>query len=119
MSVIRTEGRDDGEQKCEPLHNNPSRARTGNMAITHVAIRFCGQIYSLPAPNRHHDVIRMIVAQTGVGSVDAREDDQGFLLDGERYCRRKPALRIALANGQCLPSALGVRLGKLFSEDLW
>src|SRR4051812_46303147 len=30
MSVIRTDGRDDGEQKCEPLHNNPSRARTGN-----------------------------------------------------------------------------------------
>ncbi len=25
--------------------------------ITHVAIRFQGKVYSLPAPNRHHDVI--------------------------------------------------------------
>jgi hypothetical protein len=87
--------------------------------ITHVAIRFNGKIYSLPAPNRHHDVIRMIVEQTGVESVDAREDDQGFLIDGELYCRRKPALRIALGNGQCKPDGLGARLGLLFSEDVW
>jgi hypothetical protein len=119
MSREHDSGQGDCGDGCEPLHNNPSRARTGNMAITHVAIRFCGQIYSLPAPNRHHDVIRMIAAQTGVGSVDAREDDQGFLLDGERYCRRKPALRLALQNGQCKPDSLGAKLGKLFSEDLW
>lgn len=87
--------------------------------ITHVAIRFQGKTHSLPAPNRHHDVIRMIVETTGVSHVDAREDDQGFLLDGELYCRRKPALRVALANGQCSPDALGAKLGKLFSEDLW
>ena len=87
--------------------------------ITHVAIRFNGEIYSLPAPSRHHDVIRMIVEKTGAKTVDAPEDDQGFLIDGERYCRRKPALRIALECGQCKPDALGVKLGKLFSEDVW
>ena len=87
--------------------------------ITHVAIRFLGTVYSLPAPNRHHDVIRMIVEQTGAECVDARDDDQGFLIDGERYCRRRPALRIALESGQCKPDALGVRLGRLFSEDVW
>lgn len=87
--------------------------------ITHVAIRFQGETYSLPKPNRHHDVIRLIVEKTGAKYVDAREDDQGFLIDGERYCRRKPALRVALQCGQCQPGCLGAKLGKLFSEDVW
>jgi len=87
--------------------------------ITHVAIRFNGKIYSLPAPNRHHDVIRLIVQETGAKTVDAREDDQGFLIDGDRYCRRKPALRIATECGQLKPNCLGPKLGKLFSEDVW
>lgn len=87
--------------------------------ITHVAIRFQGKIYSLPAPNRHHDVIRMIVEQTGAKTVDAREDDQGFLADGVGYCRRKPALRIARECGQLKPGGMGEKLGKLFSEDVW
>jgi hypothetical protein len=87
--------------------------------ITHVAIRFQGQVYSLPAPNRHHDVIRLIVEQTGVKTVDAREDDQGFLIDGEQYARRKPALRHAQECGQLKPDTLGPKLGKLYSEDVW
>jgi hypothetical protein len=87
--------------------------------ITHVAIRFQGKIWSLSAPKRHHDVIRLIVEQTGVSTVEAREDDQGFLIDGEQYARRKPALRHALETGQCKPDCLGAKLGKLFSEDVW
>lgn len=87
--------------------------------ITHVAIRFQGKIYSLPAPNRHHDVIRLIAAETGVKSVDAREDDQGFLIDGKTWCRRKAALRVATECGQLKPDALGPKLGKLYSEDVW
>lgn len=87
--------------------------------ITHVAIRFQGKVYSLPAPNRHHDVIRHIVAVTGVKTVDAHEDDQGFLIDGQRYARRKPALRHAIECSQLKPGCMGVQLGKLFSEDVW
>ncbi len=87
--------------------------------ITHVAIRFQGKVYSLPAPNRHHDVIRLIVDQTGVKTVDACDDDQGFLIDGKRYCRRKPALRHAQECGQLKPGTLGPKLGKLCSEDVW
>ncbi len=87
--------------------------------ITHVAIRFQGRVWSLASPNRHHDVIRFIVDRTGVESVDVREDDQGFLIDGETYCRRKPALRHAQACGQLKPDTLGLKLGKLFSEDVW
>lgn len=29
--------------------------------ITHVAIKVNGTVYSLPAPNRHHDVIRLAI----------------------------------------------------------
>jgi hypothetical protein len=87
--------------------------------ITHVAIRWGGATFALPAPARHHDVIRVIVEQTGATTVDAREDDQGFLIDGEQYARRKTALRHAQACGQLKPDALGPRLGKLFSEDVW
>jgi hypothetical protein len=87
--------------------------------ITHVAIRFQGKVYSLPPPNRHHDVIRLIVEQTGAKTVDSRRDDQGFLIDGEQYARRKPALAHALKHGQCKPGATGPKLGELYSEDLW
>lgn len=87
--------------------------------ITHVAIRFQGKVWSLPAPNRHHHVIRLIVEQTGVKSVDAREDDQGFLVNDGRYCRRGPALKIARDCGQLKPGGMGEKLGKLFSEDVW
>jgi len=47
--------------------------------ITHTAIRFEGTTYSLPAPARHHDVIRDIVEKTGAKYVDAHDDDQGSL----------------------------------------
>jgi hypothetical protein len=60
--------------------------------ITHVAILFRGEVYSLPAPNRHHNVIRHIVETTGVKYVGG---SQGFLIDGETYVGRKPALRHA------------------------
>jgi hypothetical protein len=86
--------------------------------ITHVAIRFQGQIYSLPAPNRHHDVIRLIAQATGVDHVDARDDDQGFLDNEGRYLRRKPALRVAKECGQ-LRTDRGVIGNKLYSENLW
>jgi hypothetical protein len=86
--------------------------------ITHVAIRFQGKLYSLPAPNRHHDVILMIVRQEGLSHVQPREDDQGFLIDGEQYARRAPALRIAKNCGQLKAGCSGTN-GKLYSEDVW
>ncbi len=89
--------------------------------ITHVAIRFEGIVYSLPAPNRHHDVIRKIVEETGVKFVYRNpdtDDDQGFLDDTGRFLNRKQALIHALMNDQVKhPSK--VRLNMLFSEDLW
>ncbi len=87
--------------------------------ITHVAIRFQGKTWSLPPPNRHHDIIRLIVRETGVKYVDTREDDQGFLINGVDYFRRRPALRHAQDCNQLKPDCLGEKLGKLYSEDVW
>jgi hypothetical protein len=86
--------------------------------ITHVAIRFQGRIYSLPSPNRHHDVIRKIVEETGVASIDGEERDQGFLDSNGMYLTRKQALLNAEKNDQLRPNR-PVYHNQLFSENLW
>lgn len=90
---------------------------TDRPPITHVAIRFQGKVWSLPAPNRHHDVIRLIVEETGVEYVNAHGDDQGFLDESGRYLRRQAALLSAEANGQVKQKTNPPN--KLFSEDIW
>lgn len=86
--------------------------------ITHVAIRFQGETYSLPAPNRHHDVIRHIVATVpGVESVQARDEDQGFLDEAGTYLNRRQALHVAEVMTQILPGK--GKFYELYSEDLW
>jgi hypothetical protein len=87
--------------------------------ITHVAIRFQGKVYSLPAPNRHHDVIRLIVeTDPTVKTVNAYEDDQGFLDADGRYLNRRQALYNAQKNNQIKPGTT-IKAGRLFSEDVW
>lgn len=86
--------------------------------LTHVAIRFRGKVWSLPAPNRHHDVIRMIVRETGADTVDSRNEDQGFLDENGTYLNRKQALVSAQLFDQIKPDAT-IRLEMLFSEDVW
>lgn len=51
--------------------------------VIRVAIRFRGTVYSLPAPNRHHD-----------------NDEQGFLDATGRFLSRRQALANARHNGQ-------------------
>lgn len=79
--------------------------------ITCVAIQYEGETYSLPAPNRHHHVIRLIGGIHG-------PDIQGFLDDEGNFLNRKDALRVALDAGQVLDPA-NIRANRLFSEDLW
>lgn len=86
--------------------------------ITHVAIRFGGKTWSLPKPNRHHDVIRLIAEETGVKKVDAHGDDQGFLDENGTYYRRSQALVHAFEHDQ-IKDPKGIRLNMLFSEDVW
>jgi hypothetical protein len=87
--------------------------------ITHVAIRFLGKVHSLPAPNRHSDVIRMIIeADPTVGTVNAYDDNQGFLDADGLYLNRRQALYNAQVNNQIKPGTT-IRAGRLFSEDVW
>lgn len=87
------------------------------MLITHVAIRFDGRVWSLPRPNRHHDVIRHIRAVTGAAYVDAYGKDQGFLDEDGTYLDRKQALEVARAAGQ-LRTDVEVQ-DQLYSENVW
>lgn len=84
--------------------------------ITHVAIIYEGKTYSLPKPNRHHHIIRMIYEENGIG-IDG-EDIQGFLDDSGAFLGRKKALEHALKHNQVLDPK-SIRAGILFSEDLW
>ena len=83
--------------------------------IIGVAVKYAGKTYTLPRPNRHHDVIRSIPG--GVKGQDTR----GFVLDDGSFLGRIDAMQLAIDNGQ-----LKLRLGKehylgleLYSEDLW
>lgn len=91
--------------------------------ITHVAIRFRDQIWSLPKPYRHHHVIRLIIwandhfGDQDILHVDAHGDDQGFLDASGRYLNRRQAHASASLNGQILPGR--GQLHELYSEDVW
>lgn len=70
-----------------------------------------GTIHTLPAPARHHDVIRHLARQ-GRNAVGL---EQGFLTDAGAFVRRSVGARLALASGQIK----GMRGSVLTSEDLW
>ena len=83
--------------------------------ITHVAIKYDGTVFSLPKPNRHHDVIRMIARLNGVGI--AGPDVQGFVTDTGIFLGRRQAMLYALDHEQVL-NPVG-HITQLYSEDLW
>lgn len=98
--------------------------RARRLRVTRAAIRHRGQVYSLPPPARHHDVMRHTWATVGLGRVGG---DQGFVLNDGQYVDRKRAHAVAKRAGQLIPRAGGYRCGEvndrdgsdLFSEDLW
>lgn len=82
--------------------------------ITHVAIRYMGQVYSLSSPNRHHHVIRMIGGIYGY-------HEEGFIDSKNQFLNRTQAMDLAKTNGQLKrrPGDNYYQGPKLFSEDLW
>lgn len=74
-----------------------------------------GEFISLPAPARHHDIIRYI--NETYGDMPVR-GTQGFMLDDGRFVMRKPALHIAERAGQLIKPPVAPSHG-LFSEDVW
>lgn len=92
------------------------------------AIRFNGQVWSVPRPGRHHDVIRYIIEITpGLQTVGG---EQGFIA-GEgatqgRFVDRLEGRKIAEAAGQIIAGRRdndGIPYvstdDRLFSEDVW
>jgi hypothetical protein len=86
--------------------------------ITHVAVRFKGKVWSLPPPNRHHNVLWKIAEETGEKMVDVGGENQGFLDESGRYLTRKQALVSAQVNGQ-MREDRPVWGDQLYSENLW
>jgi hypothetical protein len=82
--------------------------------ITHVAIQYDGQTYSLPKPNRHYHVIRLIGGIKG-------PHKEGFLDATGRFLSRIAAMQMAKDTKQFKrePDPKLYQGPELFSEDLW
>lgn len=81
--------------------------------ITHVAIVLDGTTHSLPAPNRHHHVIRVI---KNLGILKQARGIQGFLTEDGVFVDRETAAKIAMQAGQVTKL---IDQPELCSEDLW
>ena len=104
--------------KTEPIkYNYPRDTNNRHPKIVSVAVLDINQInmHSLPAPNRHHHVLRAMSAQ---GIISGKE---GFLTDMGTFVDRKVALVYALTNKQVKPKRDEYSYWghELFSEDLW
>lgn len=90
--------------------------------IVAAAVKYGDLITFLPAPARHHDVLRAFLAN-GIrkpGSYD--RETQGFVTDNAVFLGRADAMRHALECGQPLLRHLnptGYQGPDLYSEDLW
>jgi hypothetical protein len=82
--------------------------------IDRAAIRHRGDVFDVPRPGRHHNVIHKMNL-CGLGA--AHVHDQGFLTSSGRYVNRADALKIAEAAGQIVQKTGPPHL--LFSEDMW
>ncbi len=83
-------------------------------------------VYALPAPKRHHDIIRYLVEV--VGLQPPIRGGQGFLLSDGTFADRVRAMQVACEANQVSKEIQAVYEAKngnlgdgaiLFSEDLW
>ena len=81
--------------------------------ITHVAIIRDGIIYSLPKPNRHHNIFAIMPP------LDEDGDIEGFIDNNGKFLNRDEAYMVAINFGQINRRPGGYNGPKLFSEDLW
>lgn len=89
--------------------------RRHDLRVEAAAVLLGGEVYSLPSPKRHHDVVIMMYER----GLDPR-GEQGFLLSDGRFCTRRAAYLVAEQAGQLLPRQPGGYDGlELYSEDLW
>lgn len=75
-----------------------------------------GLLCTLPAPNRHHNLIRCLT-EHGCKTPVTKNVTQGFVLDNGMFIGREDARKLAEKNGQLLETAGDHDI--LFSEDVW
>lgn len=86
--------------------------------IVGVACKYNDLVLSLPAPARHHHVIRVGVLIMGYPRAwCGKSGAQGFYTKDGRYLTRKEAMVVARKNGQLLHPDDTTK--ELFSEDVW
>lgn len=81
--------------------------------IAGVAIRINGEVWQLPAPARHHHIIR-VWSEVHEGARLIPGSQQGFVTSTGRFVSREVAAQIAFAAGQ-----VSRKKRALFSEDVW
>ena len=72
------------------------------------------KVYTLPKPNRHHNIIKHIADKEG--SYRPTKAIQGFVDEHGNFLTRKEAAKIVIENGQLDKLRWPPHL---FSEDLW
>lgn len=86
--------------------------------IERAAIRIDGEVWDVPRPGRHNNIIRLYCKETkAVDGIPPRYEQksvQGFVTSEGRFVDRIEAARIAYEAGQTKEP-----LKHLFSEDVW
>lgn len=85
--------------------------------LTGVALNWKGRVYTLPAPNRHHQLLAHATEILELPREACNVENQGFVTSSGRFVDRKEALGIARAAKQ-VRRDIG-RAKVLFSEDVW
>lgn len=89
------------------------------LTVETVAIRIGEAVFSLPRPNRHHNVMWWLHT---LGISAGLMHDSGFVLSDGTYADRKRAMEVAKAAGQLIQregQTVPIAPPNLFSEDLW
>jgi hypothetical protein len=105
----------DGDEKADVIkrwnHGERLLKVVGVTALDHD-----GNLFYLPKPYRHPDIIKSMVEVWGC-KPPIHTQTQGFMLNDGRAVDRVAAREVARAAGQLLPKA--VKSKGLFSEDVW
>ena len=75
-----------------------------------------GEIWTLPAPARHHNVFRIMPESMSSKEMNS-QTEQGFETNLRPFVDRKEAKKIAREADQLLDRASNLNI--LFSEDVW
>lgn len=97
----------------EPVGPSAGVEPSAALTVKTAAIRIGEAVFTLPRPNRHHNVMWLLhILGVGAGQMH----DSGFVLSDGTYAGRVEAADIALRSGQIETL---ISSPNLYSEDLW